>query len=54
MEGAFLAAALRGDQPELKELLAKGCPVNAKNEVKSLHTLVCLHSDIIKQHASIV
>ena len=52
MEGAFLAAALTGDLPELKELLQKGCPTNAKNEVKYTH--VSVHSDTVKQHVSIV
>ena len=37
MEGAFLDAAWTGDLPELKELLRKDCPANAKNEVKSTH-----------------
>ena len=40
MEGALLGAALAGDLPELKELLLKGCPANAKNEVKATHLSV--------------
>ena len=44
MEGAFLAAALAGDLPELKELLRKGCTANAKNEVKSTHLSVYIQT----------
>ena len=49
MERAFLNAALRGALPELKELLAKGCVANAKNEVKSTH---CLDLVTVKQYVS--
>ena len=44
MEGAFLVAALAGDLPELKELLRKGCPANAKNEVKYTHLSVYIQT----------
>ena len=44
MEGAFLDAASIGELPELKELLRKGCPANAKNEVKSTHLSVYIQT----------
>ena len=35
MEDEFLDAAESGNLPEVKWLMAKGCPANTKNEVKS-------------------
>lgn len=40
MEDKFLAAALRGDIPEVEQLLAKGCSANTKNKVKYTHLSV--------------
>ena len=40
MEDTFLKAALRGDLPEVEELLGKGCPANAKDEVRYTHLSV--------------
>ena len=37
MEDAFIAAVQRGDLPEVEELLAKGCPANAKYKVEYTH-----------------
>ena len=44
MEEGFLDAAFRGDLSEVKELLVKGCPAHAKNEVKSTHLSVYIQT----------
>ena len=44
MEDVFLGAAKRGDLPKVKDLLAKGCPANAKNEVKYTHLSVYIQT----------
>ena len=44
MEDEFLYAALTGDLPEVKRLIAKGCSANSKNEVKSTHVSVYIQT----------
>ena len=44
MEDEVLRAALAGDLPEVKRLMAKGCPANAKNEVNSTHLSVYIQT----------
>ena len=44
MEDEFLDATERGDLPEVKELIAKGCLANAKNEVKYTHLSVYIQT----------
>ena len=34
MERAFLAEVKKGDLPKVKKLIGKGCPANAKDEVR--------------------
>ena len=43
MEDEFLDAAKKGDLPEVKRLMAKGCAANTKNEVKYTHLSVLLY-----------
>ena len=40
MEAEFLHAAESGDLPKVKKLLGKGCPANARNEVRYTHLSV--------------
>ena len=52
MEDEFLDAAERGNLPEVKELIAKGCLANAKNEVKYTHLSVSFrHSQVACFHS---
>ena len=44
MEEEFLSASLRGDLPKVKKLIAKGCPVKAKNKVKYTHLSVYIQT----------
>ena len=44
MEDEFLDAAESGDLSEVKMLMAKGCPANAKNEVNSTHLSVYIQT----------
>ena len=44
MEDEFLDAAESGDLSEVKRLIAKGCPANAKNKVKSTHLPVYIQT----------
>ena len=44
MEDEFLYAALTGDLLEVKRLIAKGCSASSKNEVKSTHLSVYIHT----------
>ena len=44
MEDEFLDAADSGDLSKVKELLAKGCSANAKDEVKCTHLSVYIQT----------
>ena len=51
MEDKFLAAAKRGDLPEVKKVIAKGCPAKAKNKVKYTHLSTFRHCQAACSHS---